>query len=147
MPILPDPSWGFCVHRVVHDICSSVRPSYSYTRMALRKLTKTKPTSRSQSRKTKGLPTHLTPGNPGNSGGKKERSGRTSNWLKRFARRMVKSPSAQKSVRAIIRQGSRNPAFVALLKEYHTRGWGNEVQGHELSVSLEDLVAPPQEIR
>lgn len=95
-----------------------------------------------QPEKRGGLPPHLTPGNPGNSGGKKGRSGAKPNWLKRFAKAMLKHPGTRESVRKILHSKGKHPGFTALFKELGTRAYGKPTETVDLNhkVTLEDLV-------
>lgn len=85
---------------------------------------------------------NLRRGNPGNSGGKAGRSGDKPSWLKRFARRMLKHPGTQRSVKAILISKGQNPAFSPIYKELASRGYGAVNQSHDvnLNIKLEDLI-------
>lgn len=86
------------------------------------------------------LSAHLTPGNPGHDG---RAAGRypNSNWLSKFARRVLRSKGTRKAIRRSARD-HRGPAFSTMIKELGRRGYGEvprEVDAR-VHVSLEELV-------
>lgn len=88
----------------------------------------------------------LVRGNPGNSGGKKGRSGRRPDWFKRYAEQLLANPSTKRSVRRILRAGPLHPGFLGLYKELTNRAFG-QAKAHldvKASLTLEDLLSASQ---
>jgi len=56
-------------------------------------------------KKSKGLPPHLIPGNPGNAGGPKGRSGRRPKVWKEFCGKALKDPLIQQKALELARKG------------------------------------------
>jgi len=82
------------------------------------------------------LPPHLTAGNPGNSGGKKGRSGRKPNWFKEFASDVLEATETQNAVRRKM-VASFDPGYGQVLKTLAEYAFGKPDQ--KLLISHEDL--------
>ncbi|HEV8177158.1 MAG TPA: hypothetical protein VGP44_05665 [Gemmatimonadales bacterium] len=69
----------------------------------------------------------IIPGNPGNSGGKKRRSGRKPNVYRELCEGMLSSPDAQRSVARILKD-DRHPHFASIYKHLAEYAHGKPVQ-------------------
>lgn len=84
----------------------------------------------------------LVGGNPGNSGGKKGRSGRKPDWYKRYAEKLLANKSTKKAMRRILRNPD-HPAFRAIVKDLADRAFGRATETLEVSgkLTLEQILA------
>ena len=64
---------------------------------------------------------------PGNTGGKKGRSGRKPSWLREFCDDLLASPKTKAAVRAILAD-DKHPAFAAMWKAVSDRAHGKAEQ-------------------
>jgi hypothetical protein len=64
---------------------------------------------------------------PGNTGGKKGRSGRPPNWLREFCDNLLASPKCKAAVRAILSDAN-HPAFATMWKAAGDRAHGKAEQ-------------------
>jgi hypothetical protein len=69
----------------------------------------------------------VTGGNPGNSGGKKGRSGRRPDWIKTFCDDLLASPASKRQVKEILADKN-HPAFATMWKAVCDRAHGKPDQ-------------------
>jgi hypothetical protein len=72
---------------------------------------------------------------PGNTGGKKGRSGRPPNWLKDFCDDMLADPKCQSAVRTILRNPDHS-AFATMWKAAGDRAHGKPDQKVDINVNV-----------
>lgn len=69
----------------------------------------------------------IIPGNPGNSGGKKGRSGPKPEWYREYCRGMITAPATRKAVKAILANPN-HPHFPGIYKTVVEQGFGKAAQ-------------------